>query len=267
MQSWDLQRKIQVTTTRIIEWYEHFGGSVYVAFSGGKDSTVLLDIVRRIYPDVPAVFCDTGLEFPEIREFVKQHDNVVILRPEMNFRKVIETYGYPVVSKRVADTVEYGSKPGSYRWKELHGEIIRSNGTPSEFNCEKWRYLLDAPFKVSSRCCNIMKKKPLKKYFKETGRVPIIATMADESRSRRSTWMRQGCNAFSKKSPSSQPMSFWTENDVLEYLHTYNIPYASVYGEIIPCGGGGQRQVKEELAVSFVPLALTLKKLQTVSSV
>ena len=191
MQSWDLQRKIQVTTTRIIEWYEHFGGSVYVAFSGGKDSTVLLDIVRRIYPDVPAVFCDTGLEFPEIREFVKQHDNVVILRPEMNFRKVIETYGYPVVSKRVADTVEYGSKPGSYRWKELHGEIIRSNGTPSEFNCEKWRYLLDAPFKVSSRCCNIMKKKPLKKYFKETGRVPIIATMADESRSRRSTWVKE----------------------------------------------------------------------------
>lgn len=74
MQSWDLQRKIQVTTTRIIEWYEYFGGNVYVAFSGGKDSTVLLDIVRRIYPDVPAVFCDTGLEFPEIREFVKQHD-------------------------------------------------------------------------------------------------------------------------------------------------------------------------------------------------
>ena len=140
MQSWDLQRKIQVTTTRIIEWYEYFGGNVYVAFSGGKDSTVLLDIVRRIYPDVPAVFCDTGLEFPEIREFVKQHDNVVILRPEMNFRKVIETYGYPVVSKRVADTVEYGSKPGSYRWKELHGEIIRSNGTPSEFNCEENLY-------------------------------------------------------------------------------------------------------------------------------
>lgn len=266
MQSWDLQRKIQVTTTRIIEWYEYFGGNVYVAFSGGKDSTVLLDIVRRIYPDVPAVFCDTGLEFPEIREFVKQHDNVVILRPEMNFRKVIETYGYPVVSKRVADTVEYGSKPGSYRWKELHGEIIRSNGTPSEFNCEKWCYLLDAPFKVSSRCCNIMKKKPLKKYFKETGRVPIIATMADESRSRRSAWMRQGCNAFSKKSPSSQPMSFWTENDVLEYLHTYNIPYASVYGEIIPCGGGGQRQVKEELVVSFAHLALIWRSLQTVSS-
>lgn len=264
MQSWDLQRKIRVTTTRIIEWYEHYNGNVYAAFSGGKDSTVLLDIVRRIYPDVPAVFVDTGLEFPEIREFVKQHENVVWLRPEMNFRKVIETYGYPVVSKRVADAVEYGSRPGSFRWKELHGEVIRSNGTPSEFNCEKWCYLLDAPFKVSARCCNVMKKKPLKKYQKESGRVPMIATMADESRSRRAAWLKQGCNAFDKKAPSSQPMSFWTEDDVLQYLHDYQIPYASVYGDIVPCdGGGGQRRESIGLVVSFALLALILKKNRT----
>ncbi len=109
MQSWDLDRKIQVTTARIMEWYEHYNGLVYVAFSGGKDSTVLLDLVRRIYPDVPAVFCDTGLEFPEIRQFAMSVNNVVVLRPEMNFKKVIETYGYPIVSKRVADTVEYGT--------------------------------------------------------------------------------------------------------------------------------------------------------------
>ena len=219
MQRLPLQRKIQITTARIIEWYQHYDGKVYVAFSGGKDSTVLLDIVRRIYPDVPAVFSDTGLEFPEVREFVKSCENVTIVRPEMNFRKVIEVYGYPVVSKRVANTVEYGHKPGSFRWKELHGEIMRSNGTPSEFNCKKWCYLLDAPFKVSSRCCTIMKKQPMKKYSKETGRVPIIATMANESRSRRATWLRMGCNAFSGKKPSSQPMSFWTEEDVLEYLY------------------------------------------------
>ena len=111
-----------------------------------------------------------------------------------------------------------------------------------------------------------MKKKPMKKYSKETGRVPIIATMADESRSRRSVWMSTGCNAFQKKSPSSQPMSFWTENDVLEYIHTYNIPYASVYGDIVPCGGGGQRQAKKEPGVCFALLALIWRSLQTVSS-
>lgn len=246
LQALPLEQKIRITTTRIIEWYQHYNGMVYVAFSGGKDSTVLLDIVRRIYPDVPAVFSDTGLEFPEVRKFAMSQDNVIVLRPEMNFRKVIEVYGYPVVSKRVADTVEYGHTPGSFRWKELHGEITRSNGTPSEFNCEKWCYLLDAPFKVSSRCCNVMKKKPMKKYAKETGRVPIIATMADESRARRAAWLNQGCNAFSKKSPSSQPMSFWSENDVLEYLSTYQIPYASVYGDIVKDDGGGWRTTGEQ---------------------
>lgn len=60
MQSWPLERKIQVTQTRIIEWYQKFNGQVYVSFSGGKDSTVLLDIARRIYPDIEAVFINTG---------------------------------------------------------------------------------------------------------------------------------------------------------------------------------------------------------------
>lgn len=268
MQRLPLQRKIQITTARIIEWYQHYDGKVYVAFSGGKDSTVLLDIVRRIYPDVPAVFSDTGLEFPEVREFVKSCENVTIVRPEMNFRKVIETFGYPVISKRTAETIEYGAKPGSYRWRELHGEITMSNGNPSKFNCSKWCYLLNAPFKVSARCCEVMKKRPMKKYVKETGRHPIIATMTSESISREAVWMRQGCNAFSNRNPSSQPMSFWTEEDVLEYLYTYQVPYASVYGEIVRTdGGGGRRQAKSVLAVSFAPLALTLKKLQTVSSV
>lgn len=245
MQSWDLEQKIRVTQARIIEWYQHYDGKVYVAFSGGKDSTVLLHIVRQIYPDVPAVFVDTGLEFPEVREFARQQENVIVRRPEINFRRVIETYGYPVVSKRVADVVEYGSKPGSYRWKQLHGEIMRNNGTPSEFNCQKWCYLLDAPFKVSSKCCTVMKKKPMKKYEKEFGRVPMIATMTDESRHRRAVWIKQGCNAFNKKDPTSQPMSFWTESDVLEYLDKYDVPYASVYGEIV-CDENGWHTTGEQ---------------------
>lgn len=86
MQSWDLQRKIQVTTTRIIEWYEYFGGNVYVAFSGGKDSTVLLDIVRRIYPDVPAVFCDTGLELQNTNKMLM----VCNLNPGTKLSRVLD---------------------------------------------------------------------------------------------------------------------------------------------------------------------------------
>ena len=110
MQVWPLERKIRVTQAKIIEWYHHYGGKVAVSFSGGKDSTVLLDLARRAFPDIPAVFVDTGLEYPEIREFVKTVPNVTWLRPEMPFSKVISEYGYPVVSKDVARRVRYAKR-------------------------------------------------------------------------------------------------------------------------------------------------------------
>ena len=97
-----LDIKEQLTANRIKAYYERLGGNVYVSFSGGKDSTALLHQVRRIYPNVPAVFIDTGLEYPEIRDFVKTVDNVIWLKPKMPFTQVIEKYGYPVISKETA---------------------------------------------------------------------------------------------------------------------------------------------------------------------
>ena len=229
MQSWSLERKIQVTQTRIIEWYQRNNGKVYVSFSGGKDSTVLLDLVRRIYPDVPAVFIDTGLEYPELREFVKTIPNVTWLKPEMNFRKVIETYGYPIISKKIAGYISSARRnPNCTRAKYIRGEIPNTifggNG--------RWAFLIDAPFKVSDNCCKIMKKDTAHKYVNQTGRKPIIATMACESQLRKMAWLKNGCNAFDATNPASTPMSFWTEQDVLRYIKESNIPYASVYGDI-----------------------------------
>ena len=91
---------------------------------------------------------------------------------------------------------------------------------------------MDAPFKISNNCCNVMKKAPANAYTKSTGMYPIIATMADESFLRKSTWIKQGCNAFDSKHPKSAPMSFWTEQDVLQYIKLKNLPIASVYGRI-----------------------------------
>lgn len=69
--------KVLMTKERIRNWVNEYDeDGVYVSFSGGKDSTVLLHIVRSMYPKVKAVFVDTGLEYPEIREFVKTFDNV-----------------------------------------------------------------------------------------------------------------------------------------------------------------------------------------------
>ena len=62
-----LDIKIAKTKLRIREWVDYYGeDGIYVSFSGGKDSTVLLDIVRKMYPDIEAVFVNTGLEYSEL---------------------------------------------------------------------------------------------------------------------------------------------------------------------------------------------------------
>lgn len=236
MQSWSLQRKIQVTQTRILEWYLHYKGQAYISFSGGKDSTVLLDLARRGYPDIPAVFIDTGLEYPEIKAFVKTIENAITIRPEISFRKVVELYGYPVVSKKVSRQIRdlQNASEKNRNVCNLYLTGITSSGKECKSRklADKWIKLTSAPFKCSEQCCDVLKKAPLHKYQKKTRQMPIMATMAEESRDRREAWFLNGCNAFEAKKPRSAPMSFWTEQDILQYLKITGIPYASVYGEI-----------------------------------
>lgn len=273
-QALPLDIKVSMTQQRIREWINEFGvEGVYVSFSGGKDSTVLLHLVREMYPDVPAVFVDTGLEYPEIREFVRTFDNVEWLKPKMNFKQVIQKYGYPFISKEVSGaisgtisfvrkvekereitvesnkTLEFIQK--SYdngedfgylrkmpvRVLQMIGKMPHKN--PDEFskmyNKSKWNFLLDAPFKVSNRCCGIMKKSPLHEYEKKTGRkARITGTMAEESLMRQSQWLSHGCNSFEGDHPSSNPLSFWTEQDALQYIRETNLPICSVYGDVVP---------------------------------
>ena len=232
-QAMPLKDKIRFTERRIHEWVEHFGvNGCYVSFSGGKDSTVLLYIVRSLYPDIEAVFVDTGLEYPEIRQFVKSFHTVTILRPEMRFDKVLEKYGYPIISKEVSECIDQARK---YLKDNKHYKyrMDKLNGKKSSHNCPQWKFLLDAPFKISNKCCNVMKKTPVHNFYHKTGKTPIIATMAEESSLRESQYLRQGCNGFKNKIPTSTPIAFWTEQDILEYIDTYKIPIASVYGDVI----------------------------------
>ena len=228
LQALPLEVKILKTQQRIAEWYEHWKGQVYVSFSGGKDSTVLLHLVRELYPEVPAVFIDTGLEYPEIREFVKTFDNIIILRPKKSFKEVINDYGYPVISKEISQYLYQikTTKSEKLRNRRLYGNEKGQFKLP-----KKWVSFIEAPFKISHKCCNVMKKAPIHSFENKTGLRPIIGTLTDESNLRKTNYLKYGCNSF--VSNKSQPLSFWTEQDILEYLHIKKLPIASVYGDII----------------------------------
>ena len=232
MQSLPLEQKIEMTAERIDGWYEHFDGNVAVSFSGGKDSTVLLDIARnhwRGHKDIEAVYVDTGLEYPEIWQFVKTFENVTILRPKMRFDEVIKKYGYPVISKTVAHNVRCARN-------EPDGDIVRNcfcEEKAGPYAMAKWNDLRFVDFNIDDRCCDIMKKQPAHEYSKKNGVYFITAEMACESKKRTDNWIHNGCNGFDMKYPKSTPMAFWTEQDVLEYIYKNNLQIAEPYGEVI----------------------------------
>lgn len=234
-QSLPLDIKVAMTQTRLREWVSNYGVSgVYISFSGGKDSTVLLHIARQIYPDIKAVFVDTGLEYPEIRQFVKTFENVEIVRPKKTFKQVICEYGYPVITKKISRVI--GEAQKGVKWAldyvYLRGSCVK-NRKISRYNANKYIDLLSVDFRLSNKCCDVMKKTPMHIYCKDTNKVSVSAQMAFESEQRTATWLKNGCNGFDMKTPISNPMSFWTEQDVLQYIKENNLPIASVYGDIV----------------------------------
>jgi len=241
MQNYPLWMKVEKSKRRIQEWYENYEGQVYVSFSGGKDSTALLHLVRSIYPDVEAVFVNTGLEYPEVYKFVKTFDNVRILKPDMNFKEVINKYGYPVISKENSQYL-YDIRTGTEYMKKRRLEC----DSQGRFKLpKKYHYLIDSPFKISHKCCSIMKKNPVKRYEKETNKKAILGTMAEESNLRQQSYLKHGCNAFENKRPVSTPLGFWRQNDILEYIYVNNLKIASVYGDIVIQGNLlGEHQYK-----------------------
>lgn len=238
LQHLPLEVKVAKTQQRIREWVNFYDkDGVYVSFSGGKDSTVLLHLVRGLYGnDIPAVFVDTGLEYPEIKQFVKSFDNIEILRPKMGFVDVITKYGYPLISKDVSRKISDVRKKGfkGYAYKFFINEARDKKGDLYKlYDYSKWKPLLDLPINISHKCCDIMKKKPIHKYGKLNFKNAITGQMAEDSLLRKTRWLINGCNGFNMGNPISNPMSFWLEQDVLQYIKQNNIPICSVYGDII----------------------------------
>ena len=246
-QSLPLEQKIQMTKQRIKAWFDYHDSDVYEAYSGGKDSEVLKHIMIGMggkYARTPFVFSNTGLEMPEILQHVRKQKklgcNVVEIRPKKTFDAVWKEYGIPLVSKKVARqirTMKAGSTGGGHTYK-LYDEGITKAGhsAPSWKLSQKWRFLIDEDIKMSEQCCDFLKKEPIATFEKANslkGR-GITGMMADEGGYRES--MTQ-CNTFTGAKAKSNPMLFWTQQDVWEYIEKYNVEICNVYYDRFYKGG------------------------------
>ena len=233
LQSLPLDIKVAKTKARIREYVEELGiDNVYISYSGGKDSQVLLHIAQSMYPDIKAAFINTGMEFPEtVTHVINQKRNGLnldVIQPKRTFKQVVEKYGYPAISKEQALYI-YQYKTS----KSKHTRDMRINGRNGKFSnftiAKKYLYLLDEPIKISEHCCHSLNKNPIKLYEKRTKRKPIVATMAYESKLRETSYLKTGCNSFVGKRTMSVPMSFWVEEDIYEYVKLNNITLSECY--------------------------------------
>lgn len=235
-QSWSLDQKIDHALGAIDQFYQRLDGKVYVSFSGGKDSTVLYWLARKIFPDIKAVFCNTGNEYPDIVRFVKETKigggNVEIIYPKLKPQDVMAKYGFPLVSKLQSRFIYQARNTKSEKLRNTRLYGVKGNTYNGKFGgiSKKWQYLVYEPYETREICCDILKKRPFDEYRKKSGLYPIFGTMAEESLIRKTSFMRRdSCNVFSGKNISSMPMGIWTEKDIWQCIEKYNIPISDIY--------------------------------------
>lgn len=252
-QAWTLEQKIDHSLGVIEQFNSHFDGQVFVSFSGGKDSCVMLSLVELLLPNVPCMFIMTGCESPSVCRFIRQMKadghNIEMVRPQKTLRQVFAEYGFPLVSKEVSHDIAavrrnpYCESSRKKLWLDNPHHIP-----------ERWMYLLNEPYEVSERCCFWLKKKPSHDYMKRTGRHPYLGLLASEGYTRQTAYIsRGGCNSFredGKQIATSWPLAIWTEQDVWQYIKDRRLAIPDIYDKgatrtgCMGCGFGVQRSTE-----------------------
>ena len=234
LRAMNLESKIIQTQALIREAVWEFGlDKVYISYSGGKDSTVLSHIAKKIYPDILHIFANTTNEYPETLQHIRweqeeNNTNVITVVPQdihgalWTFKKVVEYYGYPMYYKRVSNAIR------TYR----HAVTDRTRQNSLEYinrNFKKYNKYIDLP--ISDKCCDKLKKEPLKRKAKELGmKCAILGLLASESYQREKDWLDYGCNIFHvRKDNQCKPLSFWTDEDIIEYIEKFSVKISKLY--------------------------------------
>ena len=221
-----LEEKIRISLEIIKKFYDELNGNVDVSFSGGKDSTVLLSLVRTLYPKTVGIFANTRIEFPETLHFVANTPNIISLRAETRPWYVYRHIGYPIWSKKVSKRMEVIQKlPKS---KQL--EKANSRNKQGEIYLDKkHQYLLEAPFKISNKCCFYLKEQQLIKWQEEHKSGTYIGLRAQESHTRKILLAKYGFQTSMDHHPKCYPIIFWREKDIYEYIIKYHLEINPLY--------------------------------------
>lgn len=257
-QRWTLEQKVDHSLGVIDQFLSRTNNCAYVAFSGGKDSTVLMHLCEIISPGIKCVFVNTGCEYLDIVRFVnecQEHGhNIEIIRPKMLPSQVWAKYGFPLVSKEVAEQIASIRRNPCCKKSRV---ALEGMGTTMFMLNKRWRYLISKEYDTSNKCCDILKKNPSHLYSKRTGLFPIIGDMASESLLREKTYLRRGgCNVFSSN-PSSHPLSIWTDEDIWQFIKSNNIKVAEIYYKgvtrtgCVACGFGCQFKSDHRLKILY----------------
>lgn len=266
--NWTLDQKVLHFFEVVSTFYTHMNGKVYCSFSGGKDSTVMKYLIDKYLkmaglPPIRYVFNNTTNEHREILQFVKTFgDEIEWLRPKITFAESLKKNGYPVISKGQSMAISRYRKTKLPEQKVYRLTGLKSDGTKGKVGVisKKWQHVIDAPFQVTEKCCDVLKKAPVKRFEKSTGLRPIIGTMAEESNERKMRYIKEGCNVFVEGKEVCRPLSIFTEKDIWELIERENIEICSIYydqvidGELITgerrtgcayCGFGAHLEPKD----------------------
>lgn len=252
LQSLPYEVKVGKAKQRIREFIygcDQLGFNTHVSV-GGLDSITLLCLIRSMNIDIPAV----SVSVLEDKSIIRVHKQlgITMLKPLKSKHEILQEEGFPVISKKIATKImalqdptegnatirhaiitgECGEK-GHYatnsamqlpkRWLELFGGYENEN--------EGTNYQIP-PFKVSSKCCEIMKERPCDIWAKENNSKPFLGLMASEGGRRQEALEEHGCNYFGKTTIRSAPFAPFLRNDLLQLALDLEVPIPEIYGRI-----------------------------------
>ena len=242
-------KRAELRAREFIEKLDDMGKTAHVSV-GGLDSITLLVFLRSIGLDIPAVSV-SALEDKSIQKVHKEL-GVIRIAPGKSKKEILQEYGFPVISKKIAGRIELLQNPTEKNKTVRHAIITGECGEQGHFAKNsrmklpnKWLELFAgyenenegvayqiAPFKVSNKCCLYMKEQPCDHWAKEHNSAPFLGLMASEGGQREESLVEHGCNYFGKTVIRSAPFAPFLRQDLLQLALDLKVPVPEIYGEI-----------------------------------